>query len=81
MQATLESQRKLAVPGKPNSEELGGQLVFAVSAQAPFQVPYIIPTLKSIVSNDRFARVLIPSADLSPLYCCMCLCKPDFGTV
>ena len=38
VQATLESSRKAAVPGKPNSEELGGQLAFAESAQATFQV-------------------------------------------
>ena len=38
VQATLESSRKAAVPGKPNSEELGGQLAFAESAQATFEV-------------------------------------------
>ena len=38
MQATLESSRKAAVPGKPTLEDLGGQLAFAQSAQAAFEV-------------------------------------------
>ena len=37
-QATFESQKKAAVPGKPTSEELGGQLAFAESAQSAFKV-------------------------------------------
>ena len=37
-QATLESSRKAAVPGKPTSEDLGGQLAFAQSAQTTFEV-------------------------------------------
>ena len=38
MQATLESSRKAAVSGKPTSEDLGGQLAYAQSAQATFEV-------------------------------------------
>ena len=38
VQATLESSRKAAVPGKPTLEDLGGQLAFAQSAQAAFEV-------------------------------------------
>jgi len=38
VQATLESSRKAAVPGKPTSEDVGGQLAFAQSAQATFKV-------------------------------------------
>ena len=42
-QATLESSRKAGVAGKPTSEDLGGQLAFAQSAQATFEVS--CPTL------------------------------------
>ena len=38
VQATFESQKKAAVPGKPKSEEMGGQLAFAESAQSAFKV-------------------------------------------
>lgn len=45
LQATLESSRKAAVPGKPTSEDLGGQLAFAQSAQATFEVSCLTCTV------------------------------------
>ena len=45
VQATLESSRKAAVPGKPTAEDLGGQLAFAQSAQAAFEVRCLTRTV------------------------------------